>query len=459
MLAADLTIFAVGLDVKNERKGGTHGDSWVGPGDAEPGVPLTALGGPGQRSLEVILQFSLATGSFWNSALQLVSSDKTFLRVEEELSWLDALRHCRTYHTDLADLQSLNSWGAVTALYRLTRSTSAWIGLFFDVNLGSLRWSSGSVFSIPVWSALPIFKEGICATLYSVSIVPGLGAASCTAQKPFICYYDPDKGQHHLVEPALSLSTSAEPVVVQIGQLTFRRFHRGATWLAALLSCRAHHTDLADLQTVTDADAKGALRSITSETEAWIGLYLDAASGSLSWSSGQGTSIPRWLQVPQFGTGLCAGLGTYYSYAPRVYSQACSSLRPFICFYDPAIGHRESAALPQLGHIPSSTATVGTTSGAAVSREGGSTGVRDTATATQAQPVSTSNHPKSREKTTASESGKIFGILKADFTIPALADPEDMKEQFLSEIREVLKLTLGHERFRLTWVGREGDKK
>ncbi|XP_036891189.1 putative C-type lectin domain family 20 member A [Sturnira hondurensis] len=137
----------------------------------------------------VILQFSLATGSFWNSAPQLVSNNKTFLRVEEKLSWLDALRHCRAHHTDLADLQSVNSWGAVKALYSLTSHTSAWIGLFFDLSLGSLRWSSGSVFTAPVWSSLPVFKEGICATLFSVSIVPGLGAASCAAQKPFICYY------------------------------------------------------------------------------------------------------------------------------------------------------------------------------------------------------------------------------------------------------------------------------
>ncbi|XP_045694321.1 putative C-type lectin domain family 20 member A [Phyllostomus hastatus] len=395
---------------------------------------------------------------------QLVSNDKTFSRVEEELSWLDALQHCRTHYTDLADLQSANSLEGIMTLYSLAKGTSAWIGLFFDMSLGSLRWSSGSVFTTPVWSPLPVFKEGLCATLYSVALVPSLGAASCTTQKPFICYYDPDKGHGSVMESALSLTTSPKPAVVQIGQRTFRRYDQGVTWLAALLRCRAHHTDLADLQAVTEEDAKGALRSVTSETEAWIGLYFDAASGSLNWSSGLGASIPEWLRVPQFGMGLCAGLGTYYSYAPRVRSQACSSLRPFICFYDPAIGHRVSAALPQLSYIPSSEETVGTTSRPAVKpsgkpSEGGGTGVTDTATATQAQHVSTSNHPKSQEKATASESGRTFGILKADFALPATADPEDMKEQFLSEIQEVLKLTLGHQRFRLTWVGHERDKK
>ena len=32
-------------------------------------------------------------------------------------------------------------------------------------------------------------------------------------------------------------------------------------------------------------------------------------------------------------------------------------------------------------------------------------------------------------------SGQLFGILKADFLIPVLMDPEDMKDQFLNEVR------------------------
>lgn len=120
---------------------------------------------------------------------ELVSNGKTFLRVEEKLSWLDALRYCREHHTDLADLQSMNSMISMKTLYSLTSGTQAWIGLFYNVRIGGLSWSSGSTFSTPIWSSLPVFQEGICATLYSVSIVPNLGAASCTAQKPFICYY------------------------------------------------------------------------------------------------------------------------------------------------------------------------------------------------------------------------------------------------------------------------------
>lgn len=118
-----------------------------------------------------------------------MSGGKKFSRVEAKLSWSEALRYCRLHHTDLADLQSMNRASSVSSLYSLTSSTAAWIGLFFDVRVRGLSWSSGSAFTAPAWSSLPIFSEGMCATLYSVSFLPILGAASCTAQKPFICYY------------------------------------------------------------------------------------------------------------------------------------------------------------------------------------------------------------------------------------------------------------------------------
>ncbi|XP_047559999.1 putative C-type lectin domain family 20 member A [Lutra lutra] len=492
-------------------------------------------------------------------AWQPTSSGKNFSRVEVELSWSEALRYCRLHHTDLADLQSMNSARSVGSLYALTSSAHAWIGLFFDVRIQGLSWSSGSAFTAPVWSSLPVFKEGVCATLYSISIFPSLGAASCTAQKPFICYYDPSVGHRLFTEPALSPTTSPKPAVVQIGQQTFLRFARELTWQAALLYCRGHHTDLADLQQVTDEASREALRSITEETEAWIGLYFNTASGALSWSSGLGASVPTWLQVPKFGAGLCAGLRTYARYPPRVYALACSALKPFICFYEagpgatlasassptpdhvsrgrlsPKAGPRVVAprtAAPSTPQLPaegqrsgsaqafgltppaSPGSSLGTEESAskpsgflstgrlprrqqwcveqwpprpglwlggfrqtplplllavfamaplcsppgAVATGGTGSDRRETAMATPAQRLSSSKQPASAETTPAPAPGKLFGILKADFTIPALTDPEDLKDQFLREIQEVLKLTLGHEQFRLEWVGCEVNK-
>ncbi|XP_006867164.1 PREDICTED: uncharacterized protein LOC102825631 [Chrysochloris asiatica] len=280
------------------------------------------------------------------AALQLVSrSDKTFSRVEEQLSWQDALKHCRLNYTDLADLQSMNSLSALTTIYSFLTTTDAWIGLFFDSAINGLSWSSGSLFSDPGWIQLPAFRKGICATI-SFIVGPVITPSSCTEKKPFLCYYDPDVGHRMSLTASPRLTTALKSAEVQIGQQTFTWFEQRMTWSSALLYCRRHHTDLADLQKVIGEADRETLRSITKETEAWIGLYFNAASRSLSWTSDLGTSIPSWLQVPTFGTGLCAGLRTYADFPPRVYSVICSFLQPFICFYgqDP-VGHRPERIL------------------------------------------------------------------------------------------------------------------
>ncbi|XP_042636451.1 putative C-type lectin domain family 20 member A [Orycteropus afer afer] len=586
------------------------------------------------------------------TVLQLVSnSEMIFSRVEKPLSWNEALEYCRLHHTDLADLQSINGVSAIMSIYSFLSSTHAWIGLFFNTNINGLSWSSGSAFTSPVWTVLPALQAGICATVYSFTFAPFMGASVCTDQKPFICYFDPAVGHKIFLKTSLSPTTPPKPAkVVQIGQQNFTLFNQVMTWSTALLYCRRHHTDLADLHSVTDSADKEALRSIISEIDAWIGLYFNAASKSLSWSSGLGTSIPSWLQVPQFGTGLCAGLRTYANFAPRVYAVVCSSLQPFICFYDPAIGHRELAELPLLTLTSSSEVTVGMTPrpkpstdsmdtqpqgmavpspsgnpvtlgktsvpeesagtplltsqsmssslvhpttpapspsgpvlpgflatsqemtgapaadlltlfavptlqedpvterrpvtprktpqeavagpslgfpygtlatsgmapresatssseapgsslkpensalglesqavpqettepwasaslsqatrretvrsqsgpGTAVTSVGNGSERRDTAATTQAQHLNTYNIPESEAAVAAAESEHPFGILKADFSIPALMDPEDMKDQFLTEIQEVIRLLLGHEQFRLKWVSFEVIRK
>ncbi|XP_072867846.1 putative C-type lectin domain family 20 member A [Chlorocebus sabaeus] len=394
--------------------------------------------------------------SFCAAALQLVSSKRDLVLVKEALSWYDAQQHCRLHYTDLADLQPSD----LLNLYSLMTSTQAWIGLFFDASTSGLRWSSGSTYTALEWvQTLPEFGVGICATVYTRLKFPSIGADSCTAQNPFFCYYDPDVGHLISTKPSVGLTTSPKPAVVQIGGQTFTRFDQVMTWSSALLYCRSHHTDLADLQMVTDKTGKEALRSIMSETEAWIGLYLNANSGSLSWSSDLGASIPSWLQVPMMARGLCAALGIYRTYSPKVYAVNCSSPLPFICFYDPSTGHRASAELPPLFRTsPTSPTEVTeeTTSrpGRAVTSGGSGTDRRDAAAATEAQHLSSES-----KKTSAQKSGHPFGILKADFTISTLMDPEEMKDQFLRQIQEVLKLTLGHEQFRLKWVSFEVNKK
>lgn len=111
------------------------------------------------------------------------------------------------------------------------------------------------------------------------------------------------------------------------------RIKQAMSWPSALTYCRNHYTDLADLQRVTDEKDKEKLQSITSNVDAWIGLYFSAKNNSLTWSSDLGSSIPEWLQkIPLFGQGLCAGLRIFSNRPPEIYALSCHEQKPFICF-------------------------------------------------------------------------------------------------------------------------------
>ncbi|KAL6087798.1 hypothetical protein STEG23_005165 [Scotinomys teguina] len=255
--------------------------------------------------------------------------------MEEPRTWKEAMWYCQERYTDLADLQSMNNPVSIMVVYSYLSSTQAWIGLFYDVRISGLSWSSGSIFTTPTWSPLPVFQDGICATLYSWNLVPALGAASCTAQKPFICYYDPAVGHRRASGSTIEeLTTLPEEAEVKIGGQTFIRIEKTMSWFSALTYCRNHYTDLANLQRVTDEEGKEALQSITNDVDAWIGLSFNMTTNNLTWSHGLGSSIPEWLQtIPLFGQGLCAGLRVFSNGPPQIYALLCHELKPFICFY------------------------------------------------------------------------------------------------------------------------------
>nr|XP_044999492.1 putative C-type lectin domain family 20 member A [Jaculus jaculus] len=330
--------------------------------------------------------------SFCTAALQLVSNNsKTFYRVDKALSWEEAMWHCQEHYTDLADLESLNSMNGIRTLSSLIKDAAAWIGLFYDKYSSGLSWSSGSTFTSISWNDLPDIREGFCAMLYlQYDDTPHLGAASCTAQKPFICYYDRIVG--HRFSRASSqegIFTLPEKATVLIGGWNFTRITHNMSWSLALNYCRNHYTDLADLQVVRNAADIATLKHLTTAFDAWIGLYASPKSNSLTWSSGWDAGIPQWVEnQPLLHAGLCAGIRSFANKNPRIYARTCSELRHFICYY-----------------------------------------------------------------------GDFYGILKADFIISGLNDPEKMEDQFMREIQEVLKLILGHEQFMLKWVSLEVNKK
>lgn len=133
--------------------------------------------------------------------------------------------------------------------------------------------------------------------------------------------------QWGLTAGRLMAPCSSLPAFVQIGGQTFIRFEETLNWSSALLFCRRHYMDLANLQMVANGNL---LRPITSGTEAWIGLYYNTSTRSKMWSSSLDTSIPPWLVVPVLEQSMCVGLRNAYYLAASATN--CSCLQPFICF-------------------------------------------------------------------------------------------------------------------------------
>lgn len=99
-------------------------------------------------------------------AFQLVSNSKTFYRVEEPRTWKEAMWYCQEHYTDLADLQSVISPVNIMVVYSYTSSTQAWIGLFYDVHISGLSWSSAP--SLPPQSGVRCLSSGMASVLLCI---------------------------------------------------------------------------------------------------------------------------------------------------------------------------------------------------------------------------------------------------------------------------------------------------
>jgi hypothetical protein len=115
---------------------------------------------------------------------------QTFIRIKQTMTWLSALNYCRNHYTDLADLQRVTNEDKETLKF-IINDDDAWIGLYFNVKIKNLTWSSDQGSSIPEWlQDLPMFGQGLCAGLRTfANHPPQIYALLCPKLKPFICFY------------------------------------------------------------------------------------------------------------------------------------------------------------------------------------------------------------------------------------------------------------------------------
>lgn len=111
---------------------------------------------------------------------------KEYLLISESMTWDDAQKYCRDYHTDLATIQGPDDMKTLSGIAAASSITSLiWVGLRKH-GVKSWKWSSGDnpgIADYANWASLPTSSQS-CGALRDDG--KWLGAA-CNAALPFVC--------------------------------------------------------------------------------------------------------------------------------------------------------------------------------------------------------------------------------------------------------------------------------
>uniref|UniRef100_A0A6I8NT51 C-type lectin domain-containing protein n=2 Tax=Ornithorhynchus anatinus TaxID=9258 RepID=A0A6I8NT51_ORNAN len=222
------------------------------------------------------------------------------------------------------------------SVFSCLTSTSAWIGLSYNVTAGTIGWSTGLPFVNTLGWSLTGFQAGLCASLQKTLYVPYFLPSQCSSEKPFICFYEPSASQQLQLPPASPTPALFE---VTVGSKTFIRIGTVLDWPSAYFYCRSKYTDLADFHDVADA---AALMPILDDQDRWVGLFFDEEIGRLKWSTNV-FGTPEWLSQILFLPGQCGTLHLFGSSRAKMSANSCRDKKPFICFHDPTFRYPTTA--------------------------------------------------------------------------------------------------------------------
>ncbi|XP_038614612.1 putative C-type lectin domain family 20 member A isoform X2 [Tachyglossus aculeatus] len=138
-----------------------------------------------------------------------------FIRIGTVMDWPSAYFYCKSKYTNLADFHDVTDAAALTPILD---DQDRWVGLFFDEEIGQLKWST-NMFGTPEWLSQILFLPGQCGTLHLFgSSRAKLSANSCSDKKPFICFYDPT----FRYPTTAQLILDPQPATTQEGMTTFQ---------------------------------------------------------------------------------------------------------------------------------------------------------------------------------------------------------------------------------------------
>ncbi|XP_051996665.1 macrophage mannose receptor 1-like [Xyrauchen texanus] len=175
-----------------------------------------------------------------------------YILIKQLKTWSDAQTYCRTYHVDLATVQSTENFTRLQEVADTNKFTgAAWTGLYNDIK--SWRWSykdESQLFTHWALGQPDNYGWGEeCVTLRYDGV---WFDTYCPYQKYFLCFDDQ--------------SNSTDNYIVVT---------KAKTWLDAQTYCRQHYTDLVTIRNQTENDMLA--KKIYGTTDfAWIGLFRDS---------------------------------------------------------------------------------------------------------------------------------------------------------------------------------------
>ncbi|KAI1902378.1 hypothetical protein AGOR_G00044150 [Albula goreensis] len=245
--------------------------------------------------------------------LELVAaSPRQFHFVNEPKSWTDAQAHCRSAYRDLVSLGDREEMAAMmasaSAVWHDVSSSSAWIGLYDDIEDG-WHWSlaqdgfyGDGEREFRNWQkGEPDNRRGAeNCTEFRLSMWRD---KNCSIGRQFICF-DGTEG-----------SGAGKLVLVK----------KRLDWRGAQAYCRENHTDLASVRSQAENEA---IRALAGRPRVWIGLSRSPGGGQ----DGRDSTFRNWAhQQPnnRRGEEHCVEIrlkSSTWNDAP------CGARRPFFCY-------------------------------------------------------------------------------------------------------------------------------
>ncbi|MCI4383846.1 hypothetical protein PGIGA_G00031410 [Pangasianodon gigas] len=229
----------------------------------------------------------------------ILSVPRKYYLIQQERSWSDAQAYCRAMHTDLAIIKSDDNMVRLqNEAQRQQFSSSAWIGLYSDIN--SWRWSLGNkaVGSMTNWHAKE--PNNNCGhEECGVVSMEGWWDVSCRLAYPFVCFDDSETGNQRYIYISNSM-----------------------TWHEAQVYCRQYHTDLASAR---DTNENSVIERLTSGWT-WFGLFRD----SWKWVDQTNFSTISWM--PGEPDNALGNENCGYLNNSQAFDAPCSDLKPFFCY-------------------------------------------------------------------------------------------------------------------------------